>query len=219
MRIAPPVVLDASQQETLKQWAGSRSLPARQVERARVVLLAAAGAGGFLLWGGSGMVIENQLVEPIQITIAGAAPQTVDPGAQVRVKTSDQVPWALIRPTTPEGVALGTQMGGTLPAGTKHQIIGGTTSQPPTFSPRITNATDRSLTITVNAGLAGAMPCPCLVGPGKTDVRIGYYLLFENSTVRAEDQSGKSATFSNLGQKVDPTSGAVGLRFEDKDFR
>jgi len=43
MRIAPPVVLDASQQETLKQWARSRSLPARQVERAKVVLLAAAG--------------------------------------------------------------------------------------------------------------------------------------------------------------------------------
>src|SRR6476619_2843420 len=43
MRIAPPVVLNASQQGTLKQWAGSRSLPARQVERAKVVLLAAAG--------------------------------------------------------------------------------------------------------------------------------------------------------------------------------
>ena len=37
MRIAPPVVLDSSQQETLKQWAGARSLPARQVERAKVV--------------------------------------------------------------------------------------------------------------------------------------------------------------------------------------
>ena len=43
MRIAPPVVLDASQQDTLKHWAGSRSLPARQVERAKVVLLAGAG--------------------------------------------------------------------------------------------------------------------------------------------------------------------------------
>src|SRR6516162_6217606 len=43
MRIAPPVVLDASQQEILKQWASSRSLPARQVERAKVVLLAADG--------------------------------------------------------------------------------------------------------------------------------------------------------------------------------
>jgi hypothetical protein len=43
MRIAPPVVLNASQQETLKQWVGSRSLPVRQVERAKVALLAAAG--------------------------------------------------------------------------------------------------------------------------------------------------------------------------------
>ena len=43
MRIAPPVVLDTSQRETLRQWAGSRSLPARQVERAKVVLLASAG--------------------------------------------------------------------------------------------------------------------------------------------------------------------------------
>jgi hypothetical protein len=63
------------------------------------------------------------------------------------------------------------------------------------------------------------MPCPCLVGPGKTDVRIGYYPLFANSTVRAEDQSGQSATFTDLGSKVDQTSGAVGLRFEDKDFK
>ncbi len=43
MRIAWPVVLDGSQQETLRQWGISRSFPARQVERADVVVLAAAG--------------------------------------------------------------------------------------------------------------------------------------------------------------------------------
>jgi transposase len=43
MRVAPPVVLDNSQQQALEQWARSRSLPARQVERAKVVLLAAEG--------------------------------------------------------------------------------------------------------------------------------------------------------------------------------
>lgn len=43
MRIAPPIVLDAAQQKILEQWAHSRSLPARQVERAKVVLLAAEG--------------------------------------------------------------------------------------------------------------------------------------------------------------------------------
>ena len=43
MRVAPQVVLTEDQAQTLQQWARGRSLPARQVERARVVLLAAAG--------------------------------------------------------------------------------------------------------------------------------------------------------------------------------
>ena len=43
MRVAPLVTLDNTQRHTLQQWARSRSLPARQVERARVILLAAEG--------------------------------------------------------------------------------------------------------------------------------------------------------------------------------
>src|SRR5215471_2567302 len=43
MRVAPPVTLDKTQRNTLQQWARLRSLPARQLERARVVLLAAEG--------------------------------------------------------------------------------------------------------------------------------------------------------------------------------
>ena len=43
MRVAPPVVLTEDQRRTLHQRARGRSRPARQVERARVVLLAAAG--------------------------------------------------------------------------------------------------------------------------------------------------------------------------------
>src|SRR5215467_10250717 len=43
MRVAPQVVLTDGQEQILRQWARGRSLPARQVERARVVLLAAEG--------------------------------------------------------------------------------------------------------------------------------------------------------------------------------
>jgi len=43
MRVAPPVVLDSEQRKTLEQWAGSRSLPMRQVQRAQIILLAADG--------------------------------------------------------------------------------------------------------------------------------------------------------------------------------
>jgi len=43
MRTAPAVELNAEQRETLERLARSRSLPARLVERARIVLLAADG--------------------------------------------------------------------------------------------------------------------------------------------------------------------------------
>jgi transposase len=43
MRIARPVVLNAEQFQQLQRWARSRSLPARLVERSRIVLLAAQG--------------------------------------------------------------------------------------------------------------------------------------------------------------------------------
>src|SRR6185437_11904461 len=43
MRVAPQITLTEDEERTLRQWARGRSLPARQVERARVVLLAVAG--------------------------------------------------------------------------------------------------------------------------------------------------------------------------------
>ena len=43
MRVAPPVELTEDQERALQQWARGRSLAARQVERARVFLLAAVG--------------------------------------------------------------------------------------------------------------------------------------------------------------------------------
>src|SRR5436309_6439156 len=43
MRVAPQIILTEDQERTLRRWARGRSLPVRQVERARVVLLAADG--------------------------------------------------------------------------------------------------------------------------------------------------------------------------------
>ena len=43
MRIAPAIELSPEQRAALEQWARGRSLPARVVERARMVLRAAAG--------------------------------------------------------------------------------------------------------------------------------------------------------------------------------
>ena len=43
MRIAPAITLTSSQRSQLQSWAGSRSLPQRQVQRAQIILLAAEG--------------------------------------------------------------------------------------------------------------------------------------------------------------------------------
>ena len=54
---------------------------------------------------------------------------------------------------------------------------------------------------------------------GAVRMEIGYYPLFVNSTVRAEDAAtGRTATFRDLGREVD-ARGVVGLLFRQVDLR
>src|SRR3954453_23556932 len=87
------------------------------------------------------------------------------------------------------------------------------------FAPLISNGGKEAILVTANAGLQGAVDCGCAVRPGATRVFIGYYRLYQNSTVRARDGRGRIATFRDLGPKVTDADGTVGLRFEAKDFR
>jgi hypothetical protein len=73
--------------------------------------------------------------------------------------------------------------------------------------------------VVVNAGLEGSVDCRCAVRPGARRVFIGYYRVYSNSTVRATDPAGRSATFRDLGPNVTAADGVLGLRFESKDFR
>jgi transposase len=101
MRVALPVTLDKSQRKTLQQWAGSRSLPARQVERAKVVLLAAEGKTDLEI--AATLKISNQKAARwrkrfLRLDLAGLVKDAPRPGRKRAI--SAKVREELIRRTT-----------------------------------------------------------------------------------------------------------------------
>ena len=118
------------------------------------------------------------------------------------------------------GVPLGDTTTITRPSGTVRLSATARPKGGNFFAPLITNETGKPLTITVNAGLAGAISCHCTVPPGAVRMEIGYYPLFANSTVRAEELGAtRTATFKDLGPNADVASGVVGLLFRAADLR
>ena len=110
MRVAPPVVLTEDQKRTLHQWALGRSLPARQVERARVVLLAAAGKQDLEIAAEVG--ISNQKAARwrkrfLELGLAGLEKDAPRPGRTPTI-TSAKVQ-EVVRKTTQEKPANATQ--------------------------------------------------------------------------------------------------------------
>src|SRR4051794_16292151 len=101
MRVAPPVTIDKSQQQTLRQWVRSRSLPARQIERARIVLLAAEGKTDLEI--AARLNITNQKAARwrkrfLQFDLAGLVKDAPRPGRKPAI--SAKVKEELIRRTT-----------------------------------------------------------------------------------------------------------------------
>ena len=173
--------------------------------------------GGALFLKQPKLEFENLLADSVTVQ-AGAVTWRVGPEGKIKIPTPGTVTWRVIRPRAGSrelGLPLGqmvTMQRGTIRATTRP----GTQAY---FEPLITNETGRPITITINAGLAGAVSCNCTVPAGAVRMPIGYYQLFQNSTVRAEDPgTGAMATFRDLGQKVDRTQGTVGLRFRAEDL-
>ena len=101
MRVAPLVTISQSQQETLQQWARSRSLPGRQIERARVVLLAAEGKTDLEI--AASLSISNQKAARwrkrfLQLGLAGLVKDAPRPGRKPAISAKRKA--ELIRRTT-----------------------------------------------------------------------------------------------------------------------
>jgi hypothetical protein len=169
----------------------------------------------------------NGLRAPVRLAAAQDLPRTVAPGESVRVPVpwgkTTLVTWELIRPLSADGKPMGEEIRGSVLApgswGTTRRSARARSSDGDYFAPLITNASEDLLRVTVNAGLEGSRDCGCAVRPGARRAFIGYYPLYQNSTVLARAGARRSAAFRNLGPQVVAPDGAIGLRFESKDLR
>ena len=204
--------------------------PARPRRIGRVILvtaLAALALGAGAMWFTQPRLsFANLLADTVVVQVAGEN-RSVPPGGSFGMTLSRGEPltvsWRLIRIRTSAG-AVGVTFGDTIAIAKPAHVRLAATARPKHgggayFGPLITNETGRPLRITVNAGLAGALSCDCGVPAGAVRMAIGYYPLFENSTVRAESPDGRSAIFRNLGTQVDAGRGTVGLLFKQGDLR
>ena len=164
------------------------------------------------------LVFENRLADMVTVQVAGEE-RRILPGGSFTLKLERgrrlDLAWQLVPRL---GAVLGDTIAIARPRGTVRVRATARPTHGAYFAPVITNETGRPLAITVNAGLAGAMRCGCTIPPGAVRMAIGYYPLFENSTVRAEAED-RSAVFQNLGSQVNASDGVVGLLFRAGDLR
>jgi hypothetical protein len=192
-----------------------------------LLILIGALAAGVILLLRPHVEFTNGLAGRVHLVVGDGAPQTVPPAGVVRVALRRGrtlvVQWELVRPLSADSTPMGEEVRGSTvvrePSGTVAVRASSRTQDAAYFAPLITNASSRPLRVMVNAGLQGAVDCGCAVRPGGRRVFIGYYRLFQNSTVQARAEGGGSATFKDLGTEVSAADGSVGLRFEDRDLR
>lgn len=198
----------------------------RRVVWFAILLLLAAAVAGAVLLTRPRLRFTNRLAAPVRLSVEQGTPGLVAPGATVTVPIARGrtlvAEWELLRPLSADSTPMGEEVRGVIvlrgPRGTVQGAAGTRQNESEFFAPLITNASSGLLRVTVNAGLSGALDCGCAVRAGGRRVFVGYYRLYQNSTVRARGAAGE-ATFRGLGPQVTTANGTVGLRFEDKDLR
>jgi len=185
-----------------------------------------AGIAGYLL-ARPRLVFTNRLAAPVRLALGQHPPRSVAPGETIRQSVSRGssmlAQWELVRPLSADGRPMGSEIRGSIvvasPGGTMERSAQARGPDADYFAPLISNSSNDQLRIVVNAGLEGALDCGCAVRPGAKRVFIGYYPLYQNSTVRARTADGRTATFRDLGANVTNADGTVGLRFGARDLR
>ncbi len=191
------------------------------------VLLVAVTLGGLYFLARPRIEFTNRLAGPVRLTVGDDAPRMIQPATSVRVGTpwgkTLVAAWELDRPLSADGRPMGEELRGSVVErgtwGTTRRSAVARGRDGNYFAPLITNASEDLLRVRVNAGLEGALDCGCAVRPGARRVFLGYYRLYQNSTVQGRASGGRVAAFRDLGPSVVAPDGTVGLRFESRDLR
>jgi hypothetical protein len=219
------LVSGATTKSTARRHVGTSARPALPARLRRwgwvllviAIPLVALGAGALFLRQPT-LVFENALNDMVTVQVAGEE-RRILPGGSFTIKLDRarrlDLSWQLVPRL---GVSLGDTISIPRPRGTVHLAATASPKHSAYFAPLITNETAQSLSIIVNSGLAGSTRCGCTIPPGAVRMMIGYYPLYQNSTVRAE-ANGRSAIFQNLGPQANATNGVVGLLFRSGDLR
>ncbi len=234
-RLAPPGPTHSAEQVVQRVSQAASTVTAGETSRPpfrRRAILAAillAGAGGATWWWtGRAAVVEvsNRLDSPITVARPGGDSVRVSAKGVESITLPEpgfvRLAWRGAARLSASGRPMGLIPEGEIAfvatRGVTRRAVSLADTRVPLFEPLVSNLTSGPLDLVVNAGLAGAVRCGCAVAPG-TRIGVGFYPLYRNTTVRAIRPDGRSATFADLGPKVDRTTWSVGLRFEDRDFR
>jgi hypothetical protein len=170
---------------------------------------------------GSGVAyLRNDLIEPIELLRDGVPADTVAPAASARLRLGvAELRWRLLRPGNPP---IGEALEGPLAPlqrvrGRRLTTVTAGADGQAYFAPLVTNTSSSDITLEVNPGSAAAVRCDCLVPKGAARTHIGYYRLYQNSSVAAYNSAhpyfGPHVDRQGFATRVAPLSGAVVLTF------
>lgn len=171
------------------------------------------------------IVVNNQLIYPISISIAGQSQGTVPAQSTRQLPnvplSTTNLSWDLVRPML-GNTPLGEQMSGVF----SFNLTGGATRTltvdnhvglTPYFAPLVTNLTSQALLMTVNYGLQSELRCNCVAPVGSSRVHLGYYRLFSNSNMtvfrNSSNYTGSYRYFDTFANSVTSGSGTIEFTF------